>query len=477
MAIALDLDDVTDEIRQHIGKNCVIKPKKSNYEAEAVPIPCFAVNRTTNNMYVPMRMWRDLYDEFPTPSHIETSVKALVKPLTEATDTKKRRDQDVVLKEAISQLKTNRSVFLALYTSFGKTFCGSYLAAYFKRKTVVLCHSDLIKKQWPEEFAKFTTAKVQIVKGDEPLDPKVDVYIIGIIKACKLPREAFKDIGMVIVDEAHMCTVAAFTKALLKFTPDYLIALSATPDRADGLHSLFVPYFGKWVKPKAGVKKYVTNGYIGRLEEKEFTVIKYETDYKPTVELIFRGGRWVPDWQLVIDSTESNEAKQAEMAQLAIDHPDDKIIILCNRTVNVNGIYEILKEKGESVEKLVGAQKKWNRDARILVAGMKKAGVGFNDPDLTMEIIVSDAKDIRQYEGRLRTTGCTIYHVVDNYAIFESHWVKGNEPWYREKGATIIVRERKTETDGGRRGSGRSIKTAIFDAPRMMGRSSLIRSV
>lgn len=470
MAFALDLDDVTDEIRQHVGKKCVIKPKKSDYEAEAAPLLCFAVNRTMNSMYIPIRVWKDLYDEFPTPMHVATKVKSLVEPLTVETDTVKHRDQNMVLKEAIRQLGVNRSVFLALYTSFGKTFCGTYLAAHFKRKTAVLCHSDLIKKQWPDEFAKFTTAKVQIVKGDEPLDPDVDVYIIGIIKASKMPREAFSNIGMVIVDEAHMCTVAAFTKALPKFTPDYLIALSATPDRADGLHSLFVPYFGPWSKPRSGATKYVTDGYIGRFEVKEFTVIKYETDYKPIVELIYRAGRWVPDWALVTDSLESNEDKQAEAAQIAIDNPNDKMIILCNRTINVLGIYEILKKKGESVEKLVGTQKKWDKSARILVAGMKKAGVGFNDPDLTLEIIVSDAKDIRQYEGRLRTTGCTIYHMVDNYAILESHWAKGCEPWYKSKGATIIVHERKGETDGGRRGSSakRSSKNEIPAGPRMM---------
>lgn len=456
MTFSIDLEDVTEEIRHHVAKECIIKPPKTGYgDDNPKPYACFAINKNEGKMYVPMRIWHSLYDSFPTASHPQVKLKSNTAPLTEETDIPKRRDQDVVLKEAIKQLTNNRAVFLALYTSFGKTFCGTYLAAHFKRKTVVLCHSDLIKKQWPGEFMRFTNAKVQLVKGNT-LDAEADVYIIGIIKASKMPREVFKDIGFVILDEAHMCAGTAFTLALTKFTPDYLLALSATPDRADGLHALYKPYFGKFVKQPLTRKKYTLDGYIGRLETKEFRVVKYETDYKPEIELVFRKGRWVPDWSLVISSLDGNEDRQSEIAQIAIDNPTQKFIILCNRQCNVYGIYNILKEKGEYVEKLVDTQKVWDRNARILVAGWRKAGVGFNDPELTAAIIASDTKDVRQFEGRLRTAGCTVFHAVDNYKTLEKHW-DGCETWYREKGAVIEVHARKGVVEGLKRSSQQKI--------------------
>ena len=51
------------------------------------------------------------------------------------------------------------------------------------------------------------------------------------------------DIGTVIIDEAHVATKTCFTQSLFKFRPYYLIGLTATPDRADGLHNLYKPFF------------------------------------------------------------------------------------------------------------------------------------------------------------------------------------------------------------------------------------------
>jgi hypothetical protein len=91
---------------------------------------------------------------------------------------------------------------------------------------------------------------------------------------------------------------------------------------------------------------------------------------------------------------------------------------------------------GEDAELLIGNTKKWNKDARILVAGFKKGGVGMNDPKLTMAIISSATKDSRQLEGRIRTNNNKIYHLVDDYKTFEKHYLEC-EKYYIEKGATI----------------------------------------
>ena len=73
-----------------------------------------------------------------------------------------------------------------------------------------------------------------------------------------------------------------------------------------------------------------------------------------------------------------------------------------------------------------------------MICGFKKGGVGLDDPNLTMGIIASDTRDIRQYEGRIRCTDNTIYHFVDNYCSFENHWDECCE-WYEQKGAKVII--------------------------------------
>ena len=72
-----------------------------------------------------------------------------------------------------------------------------------------------------------------------------------------------------------------------------------------------------------------------------------------------------------------------------------------------------------------------------MVAGTKKGGVGLNDPTLTMLILASSTRDVRQFEGRIRTADNLIYDIVDNNQTLEKHWNE-RESWYEERGATIV---------------------------------------
>ena len=337
------------------------------------------------------------------------------------------RDQDVVVAEALARLELEGAIFIASYTGYGKTATAIYLSLTLGLKTIVICHFDIVRKQWPGEYEKFSGGNVtiQFLKGTGcKLDPDADVYIVGIQKAANMSVDDFITIGTVIIDEAHIATVAAFTRTLLKFQPRYLIGLSATPDRPDGLHSLLTNYFGDM------------NEFIVRKEVKDFTVYKLQTPFKPEISYTVVRGRTVPNWNAIINSIEENPKRWKLIADLAIEYPEEKIIILCNRNVLAKGVFGILNEGGESVELLIGTTRKYDNTKRVLVAGFKKGGVGLNDPDLTMAIIASDTKDVRQYEGRIRTTNNIIYHLVDYYKPFQNHW-EDCERWYSEKGAEI----------------------------------------
>ena len=141
-----------------------------------------------------------------------------------------------------------------------------------------------------------------------------------------------------------------------------------------------------------------------------------------------------------------NQANQLRLylnrAALPGDYPDktlikEKIIILSSLTVQSRGIYDKLIDAKESAELLIGTKKKWDKTKRILVAGTKKGGVGLNDPSLTMLILASSTKDVRQFEGRIRTTDNLIYDVVDDNRTLEKHW-DIREDWYDERGASIV---------------------------------------
>ena len=284
-----------------------------------------------------------------------------------------------------------------------------------------------MKKKAMKKKAMKKKANIQLIKEASnkcKLNPDADVYVIGVQKASKMSVSDFASIGTVIVDESHISSVATFSKALLLFRPRYLIGLSATPDRTDGLHNLLNLYFGR------------TNDFLVRKEIKEFTVYKVNTQFKPELSYTIVKGRVAPNWNAIINSIEENPERHKLIANIAMKHKNEKIIILCNRKILSEGIFNILKDQNESVDILIGNSRTHDQSKRILVAGFKKCGTGFNDPNLTMAIIASDTKDCRQYEGRIRKTNNIIYHIVDDYQSFESHW-KLCEKWYKSKGAVI----------------------------------------
>lgn len=320
----------------------------------------------------------------------------------------------------------NKRFLLGTHMVTHNTGMAIYLSIKLGLKTMVLCHLDIVKSQWPDEYDKFSdkSVKVQYVKGKAKLDPDADVYIMGIIKAGHLSDDELMNIGTVIIDEAHISISAAFTETLLKFRPRFLIALSATYDRLDGLHRLFYPYFGQ------------PSNFIIRKEKKPFTVYKVYTPFEPIIKYKRKNGEKIVDWTKVINSIESNPIRWQMIVDIVLKYPEHKMIILCNRQIQSKGIYDLLIQCGESAELLISKKKEWDKTKRVLVAGFKKGGVGLNDPSLNFAIIASDTQDVRQYEGRIRTTNNIIYHIVDYYSAFEKHY-KVCEKWYKDKGATI----------------------------------------
>ena len=349
--------------------------------------------------------------------------------LTVDTDPMHRgRDQDVIVQQALEQLKDKGMTFLCLGTGLGKTAISIYLSIILGYKTVILTHLDIIKRQWSDEYNNFTNNSVKIQFLNKPqvvLDPAADVYIIGIQKCLTIKADDFKHIGTVIIDEAHIATLTAFTQSMFKFKPRYLIGLSATPDRPDGLHNLFGFYFGS------------PYDFIIRKEKKPFTVYKVQTTFEPVIVYKRINRKETVDWNIVVNSIEENKYFWQLVVNIVLCHPERKIIVLCNRKILSKGVYQTLLKYHCDAELLIDTKKEWNKNAKILVTSFKKGGVGLNDPLLDMAIIASDTKDVRQYEGRIRTINNIIYHVVNLYKPFENHY-KECEKWYIDKGAKII---------------------------------------
>lgn len=336
------------------------------------------------------------------------------------------RDQQVdVFTEAKTKLSKYGFTMLSLPTGFGKTFLSIKLSTTTKLKTLIIVNKIVLMNQWEESIKKVCpSASIQVLKKQEPMKD-CDFFIINAINIPKKGIDYFKDIGTVIVDECHLIMAENLSKCLQYLSPRYLIGLSATPYRTDGMDSLIAFYFGE--------------DKIIKLLFRKHKVYKVLTHFTPTFDYTADGK---VNWGSLLDS-QSNDSKRNELIiQIVKREKTRNILILSKRIEQGNFLFNRLKEENENVTSLIGKQQDFDENARILVGTTSKCGTGFDFPKLDCLILASD---IQQYYiqalGRvLRRPDVEpiVYDLVDNNPILSHHY-ENRADVYRQVGGTIEI--------------------------------------
>lgn len=452
MSFTLSLSSLEQEHKDFIKAECNVTGKSTKFKPVPQITTVYSVdtsNPKNKQVIIPLGLHNDLLDEFPNTLQYTQVKSEFVGELKETEE----QDQQTVIKEALEKLNKRNVLLLALRTGFGKTCSGIYLISKLGLRAVILCHVTTLHSQWVSEFKKFCPSlRVKIVEESATgtsivkllRNTDIDVFLMGVIKASHIDKTAFTDIGLVLVDEAHLCLTETFSSALLQFSPKYLIGLSATPDRRDGMSNLLYPFFG------------YPEEFIVRSQKKNFKVIKYLTGIKPQIRQTYAG---TLDWNHVVNSIAYNLERQKFIVDLCKKYKNDKILILSNRVCEIvgcknnkscscknalppsYGIVPLLVEAGESVDSRVGTAKKHDETKRIVIGTYQKLSTGY-DSKRSLLILISDVTDIRQAEGRIRLSDNIVIDLVDKFAPFETHY-KEREEWYVKRGATIQVMTRE----------------------------------
>ncbi|OUW95990.1 MAG: hypothetical protein CBD97_01915 [Pelagibacteraceae bacterium TMED237] len=324
---------------------------------------------------------------------------------------KLREEQKEVRKEALKVLSKTGSVMISAYPGFGKT-CGAIdLATSIKFKTLIIVNKIVLIKQWKESILKFCPEScIQIITPKDKFNDNAEFYIINAQNVEKMGRNFFDDIGTLIIDEAHMIMAETLSKCMNFITPRYLIGLTATPYRPDGLNILLELYFG--------VHKIVRKLY------RKHTVYKIETGYKPPVERDIKTKRL--NWNLILDSQAKNDYRNDSIVDLIIGWKDRNFLVLVKRVEQGLYIVNSLKEAGEYVTHLIGANQEFDTEARILVGTCQKVGVGFDHSKLDTLLLAADIEEyFVQYLGRIFRTKDNepiVFDLIDNNPTLRKHF-------------------------------------------------------
>jgi hypothetical protein len=374
-------------------KFCSFKIPATDY-ADERPLQLFErINET--DFAVPLRMWSLFHDEFPEPFFqlFEDTISPL--PVL-------RKEQSLIFQQTIIQLEKIRAVQLILRTGWGKTTLSAHLIKHYGIKPLIITHLRIVRDQW-----RTILGPGAVVTGTSDF------------------KDEMVGCGLVIVDEMHQCSESIFN-LLLKLRPAYLIGLTATPERRDGLSKFFPLFFGDEIKCSDAER--IT----------EFNVIKQKMHFRPPFKFRNVKGRKTLDWNFIVNYLSTNEKRQNEVVKIILNQRDIEgtILVFCLRVLEAETIYEKLFEMGEDVYLLIGGSEIPKNFYKFIISTYHKSGTGYNNTDLSVVILNGSRTDVRQFVGRLRGTRKRIIDLVDDCPMIESHWKK-REFFYKSEGAII----------------------------------------
>ncbi|WP_042349326.1 DEAD/DEAH box helicase family protein [Bacillus massiliigorillae] len=142
--------------------------------------------------------------------------------------------------DALTELKTIQDegydkAMVVMATGLGKTYLAAFFSKQFKR-VLFIAHLEEILFQAEQSFQKvIRNAKTGIYNGKHK-DAEADVLFASIqTLSRKRHLEVFSpdDFDLIIVDEFHHAAANTYQKVLNYFTPNFLLGITATPDRND----------------------------------------------------------------------------------------------------------------------------------------------------------------------------------------------------------------------------------------------------
>lgn len=148
--------------------------------------------------------------------------------------------------QAVTDILSRDFGVLNAATGSGKTVMALYIIAERKQPALVVVHTKELFNQWCdriEDFLEIPRVEVGIIgDGKKVIGKQITVALVQSLYKCS--SEVFPHIGHLVADEAHRTPSRTFTEATTAFDCKYMLGLSATPFRRDGLTKLIYWHIG-----------------------------------------------------------------------------------------------------------------------------------------------------------------------------------------------------------------------------------------
>jgi superfamily II DNA or RNA helicase len=290
-------------------------------------------------------------------------------------------------------------------TGSGKTITALATIAERRQPCLVIVHSKELLSQWIESIEMFLgipQSEIGIIgNGVKRIGALITVGIVNSIYP--IAEQMREHIGYLVVDECHRTPSRTFTEAVSAFDSKYMLGLSATPYRRDGLTKLITWHLGRQIEVK----------------QADLT----EADIIFDVEVIARETAFVTDYDaseeytLVLseltEDTDRNQLIAKDVVREAMNE-GGICLVLTDRKEHCNSLAALIASRGIETAILTGDVPNGSRRAiverlnagtiRVLIATGQLIGEGFDCKGLSTLFLATPIKfsgRLIQYLGRV----------------------------------------------------------------------------
>jgi len=326
------------------------------------------------------------------------------------------------------EIDGNRRFLLGDFTVTHNTIMALNIVSVLQTKTLILVHKEFLMNQWIERIADFLpTAKVGKIQG-QTFDIHEKDIVIGMIQTLydrEFPADAFSSFGLTIIDEVHRIGSEQFSKTLLRIITPYMLGISATVERKDGLTKALNMFIGDKIYTE-------DRDNDDPVSVRAVEYVSTDPEFNEVV-MDYRGN---PQYSTMISKlcgfNRRSDFIVKLIADLVEENPDNQIMILAHQRGILTYMFDAIQHRNiATVGFYVGGMKQndlqTTESKQIVLATYAMAAEALDIKTLSTLVMITPKTDIIQSVGRIlrvKHANPIIVDVVDTHDVFQKQWIQ-----------------------------------------------------
>ena len=441
--------NLTIQEQEKIRSDLTVKPNVNNMGFAKTP-SFYIYRESPKKFYVP-RFYGFQHFGIPKVNQIKDGNDINVTFCGELRD-----KQKPVVETYLKHVEKHNCGLLDLYCGFGKTCLALYIITKLSKKSLIIVHKEFLMNQWIERIEQFIpSAKIGKIQGQviDVEDKDIVICMLQSIAMKDYPLSIFQQFGFTIIDECHHISAEVFSNALFKVVTKYMLGLSATMTRKDGLTKVFKLFLGNVVVKK---KREGTDNV-------EVRAVNYTVDNDPEYSEVITNFQGRTHYALMLKKICEYEPRRKFIIKIIQDviaeakekKIERQIMVIAHNKSILTYLHNTIEEENiASVGYYIGGMKekdlKLTESKQIVIATYAMAEEALDIKTLNTLIMTSPKTDVTQTVGRiLRMSGNNplVVDIIDQHQTFTNQWKKRRAFYNKCKYTIVYSKNELVNTD------------------------------